>query len=101
LLLSVWPGVILTDSILKIWFEWYFALSQRPVFQIGGLDSFTYLWYIPATVFPLPWVWRSLMRKSRDSTQASALEMIGKIATELGLEAKPTEAEANASHADA
>lgn len=85
LILTVWPGVELTDSLLKLWFDWYFAFSQREIFQIGGFDAFTYLWYLPLTAVPLPWVWRSLMRKSRASIHASALEMIGKIATELGV----------------
>ncbi len=89
LLLTVWPGVWLTDSMLKLWFAWYYALTQKPMFIWGGFEAFTYIWYIPLCVVPLPWFWRSIMRRSRTTSHASGLEMIGKIAKELGVTPPP------------
>ncbi len=73
LAVSVWPGLPITHSLLVTYFPgWY-----------GGLVSgwfATWMWYLPLTVIPIPWVWRSVMRKMRASTHASAVEAIGKIA---------------------
>lgn len=85
LILTVWPGVWLTDSMLKLWFTWYYTLTQKPMFVWGGFEVLTYLWYIPLCVLPLPWFWKSIMRRSRRTSRQSALEMIGKIAKELGV----------------
>lgn len=85
LALTVWPGVMLTDSMLKLWFDWYYTWTQIELFQIAGFDALTYLWYLPLTLFPLPWIWRSLMARSRATMEVSAHEMIGKIAMELGV----------------
>lgn len=89
LLLTIWPGVWLTDSMLKIWFNWYYDLTQKPALVWGGFEVFTYLWYIPLCVLPLPWFWRSIMRRSRRTAHASALETIAKIARELGVTPPP------------
>jgi hypothetical protein len=91
---TVWPGVWLTDSMLKMWFTGYYHLTQKPIFVWGGFDAFTYLWYLPLCALPLPWYWRSIMRRSRGTSYASALEMIAKIARELGVEPPPEAAEA-------
>ena len=71
LLLTVWPGVYFMDELVaqfvpSLWRPWV-----------------TYYWYIPITVIPLPWMWRGIMRKSRATIDASAREMIAKIAKEL------------------
>lgn len=68
LVATVWPGVLLMDSLIPG--EW------------GWIP--TWWWYVPLTVLPIPWAWRGAMKKSRASSHASALEMIKRIASELG-----------------
>ncbi|RMH12038.1 MAG: hypothetical protein D6695_07755 [Planctomycetota bacterium] len=87
--LTIWPGVTLTDRVLSLWFEWYHGLTQMDVFHAGGFAFFTYAWYLPLTVLPLPWLWRSWMRRARATATVSALETIAKIAKELGVEPPP------------
>lgn len=70
LAVTVWPGVLLTDSLLKSWFAWY-----------PGAWWVTWSWYIPLTLFPIPWIWRSIARKSRASALVHAHEQIGTIAS--------------------
>ena len=72
-ILSVWPGVWLTDSLMLTYFPSFTARVP------------TWWWYLPLTVIPLPWFAVTSMRKSRLTARASAMEMIGKIAGELGL----------------
>lgn len=63
--LSVWPGVWLTDSMLKAYFS--------------GYDWNTYLWYIPLTALPVPWMaWRMWTRSLR-SAREHAAETIPKL----------------------
>lgn len=93
LAVTVWPGVVVTDSMLRLWFEWYNHLTQIGLFNIGGFSWFTYAWYLPLTVLPLPWMWKGWMRRSRGTAHVSALEMIAKMAGELGV-AAPAEAAA-------
>jgi hypothetical protein len=71
--LSVWPGVWLTDSLMLTYFPSFTARVP------------TWWWYLPLTVIPLPWLAISSMRKSRMTARASARDMIGKIAVELGV----------------
>ena len=94
LLLTIWPGVWLTDSMLKIWFNWYYALTQKDFFIFSGFEWFTYAWYLPLCVVPLPWFWRSIVRRSRRTAHESALEMIAKMAKELGVTPPPEAARA-------
>jgi hypothetical protein len=70
-LLTIWPGVILTDSLMKTYFPGFTASVP------------TSWWYLPLTVLPLPLMWRSWMRKSRTLGMASAQEQAAKIAAEL------------------
>lgn len=49
-LLTIWPGVWLTDSMLKTYFT--------------GYDFNTWLWYIPLTVLPIPFMWRKWHQQS-------------------------------------
>lgn len=89
LAVTVWPGVIVTDSMLRLWFEWYNHLTQIALFNVGGFSWFTYAWYLPLTVLPLPWMWKGWMRRSCGTAHVSALEMIAKMAGELGVAAPP------------
>lgn len=77
LAVTVWPGLPITHSLLVNYFPgWY-----------GGLVSGwfrTWMWYLPLTVIPIPWAWRSTMRKMRATTLASAREAVGKIAGAVG-----------------
>lgn len=70
LIVTVWPGVWVTDSMLKTYFSWY----TIP----------TWWWYLPLSVIPLPWMWRSFMNKSRASADLSAREVIADLATAVG-----------------
>ncbi len=77
LAVSVWPGLPITHSLLVTYFpEWYGGLIS------GWFD--TWMWYLPLTVLPIPWAWRSVMKKMRASTHAAALETVGKIAGAVG-----------------
>lgn len=67
---TVWPGVVFTDSLLNTWFGWY----PNPWW-------FTWAWYIPLTAIPIPWIWRSVSRKSQASALVHAYEQIDKITT--------------------
>ncbi len=70
LIATVWPGVWVTDSMLKTYFSWY----TIP----------TWWWYLPLSVIPLPWMGRSFMHKSRAPADASAREVITDIAAAVG-----------------
>ncbi len=69
IIVSVWPGVWLTDSMLVTYFAWYSNWTQ-------SMPWLTYAWYLPMSVLPLPWVWRGIVRKSRTEAVESAREMI-------------------------
>lgn len=62
---TVWPGVWLTDELLLTYFQWY--------------DYITWMWYLPITIVPLPWMVRSIMRKSEAAAIESANELIERI----------------------
>lgn len=57
LILTVWPGVWLTDSLLDVYWTKYANWGE-------SMPWLTYAWYLPLTALPLPWVWRGLTRKS-------------------------------------
>lgn len=67
LLVTIWPGVWVTDSMLKTYFSWY----TIP----------TWWWYLPVSVLPIPWMWRSFIRKSTSAAETSAREIVADIAT--------------------
>lgn len=69
---TIWPGVWITESML----ESYFPGSW--------IARYTWWWYIPLSVLPLPWAGISLWRKSSAEALASAHETIGNIAKEVG-----------------
>lgn len=74
LVVSVWPGLPITDSLLRTWFDWY-ARIFAPDRSVK-----TWMWYLPLTVLPAPWVWIALKRKTDVLTAAAAREAIEKIA---------------------
>jgi hypothetical protein len=78
LVLTVWPGVYCMDELIaqllpSLWRPWV-----------------TYYWYIPLTILPAPWLWRSMMHRSRASAREHAMETITKIAAEVGGVVEPS-----------
>lgn len=73
LALSVFPGVWITHSMLSIYFDWYPSELWK-----------TCAWYLPLSILPIPWVWKTAMGRSRGEAEVSAHELIEKIAAELG-----------------
>lgn len=67
-IISIWPGVWFTDSMLSTYFSWYPRWSW-----------FTEAWYIPLTLLSIPALWK-YFKKSEVKTHAEALETIQKIA---------------------
>jgi hypothetical protein len=72
MLLTIWPGVYFMDELIAQfapgwWRPWV-----------------TYYWYLPLTILPIPWLWASLMKRSRASIHAAVIEAIGRIAKEIG-----------------
>jgi len=72
LAVTLWPGVWLTDSMLKTYFDWY----TMP----------TWIWYIPLTVIPVPFMWRRAVVHSRAAAEDSARELIERIRDALAPE---------------
>jgi len=62
LIASVWPGILLTDSMLRMYFSWY----TIP----------TWWWYLPMTVPFVPFAWWKAWKVSRASGHAEAEEII-------------------------
>lgn len=71
--LTIWPGVIFTDSLLNTWFGWY-----------PNETWITYAWYMPLTILPLPWLHMKAMARTRLAALVHAHEQIGRIAKALG-----------------
>jgi len=69
LAVSVWPGVWLTDSMLRTYWT--------------GYDFVTWMWYLPLTILPIPWMWKRLLSKSRLAAGAHAKELAERIRAEL------------------
>jgi len=67
LLVSVWPGLPLTDSFLYS-FGWYERLM--------GVSIKTWMWYLPLTILPIPFIWKTAIQKSKASAHAHAVETI-------------------------
>ena len=67
---TVWPGLPMTDSMLRSWIATY--------------DSWpwwvTYAWYIPLGILPLPWMWIKWHTSSKAAATEHALEQIEAIA---------------------
>ena len=73
LALTIWPGVYCMDELVSQVGLW------RPEHP-----WLTYYWYLPLTVVPIPWIWRSVMVKSRRSAREHAGETIEAIAQAIG-----------------
>lgn len=65
LVLSVWPGVWLTDSMIRTYFTSY-------SWSFWG----TCAWYLPLTILPTPFAISSAFKKSRASAHKEALALI-------------------------
>jgi hypothetical protein len=74
LVLTVWPGLPITDGFLQN-FDWYARLTA------GRLD--TWMWYLPLTVIPAPFMLRSTARKSRVSAAEHARETVERVAESI------------------
>lgn len=72
LVMTVWPGVYFMDQLM---------IQLLPSVRDAVA---TWVWYLPVAVLPIPWVWRSVMERARRTTRESAVEVIEKIAGELG-----------------
>jgi hypothetical protein len=70
LVLTIWPGVWLTDSMLRSYWDWY---SATPWWS-------TYVWYMPLTVPFCPVAMRSALRKSRAAAAAEIPAILAKVA---------------------
>ena len=78
LVLSVWPGVWLTDSMLKTYFISWYTMSFW----------WTCAWYMPLTVPFVPIAILQSLRRSRASAKHAAMELITKVRALVG-EAEP------------
>jgi hypothetical protein len=70
ILFSIWPGVYFMDELIAqflpgMWRPWV-----------------TYYWYLPLTILPTPFLWRSVMAKSRRTMREHADETLAKITKE-------------------
>ncbi len=73
LLLSIWPGLPITESLLASMFPtWHW---------LWGTAAW---WYLPLSIIGAPWAVWSALKKSKAELAVSAIEMIGKIQKELG-----------------
>jgi hypothetical protein len=70
LVATVWPGIWLTDSMLRMYFSWY--------------DIPTWWWYLPLTVPFVPLGMLAALRRSRASIAREAEGLIRKVAAEVG-----------------
>ncbi|MFG0259936.1 MAG: hypothetical protein ACF8LK_06240 [Phycisphaerales bacterium JB041] len=76
LVFTVWPGVWLTDSLIATYWSAYGRWTE-------SMPWLTYAWYLPIAALPLPWVWRSLVRKSAAMAAESAREQAASVRSEL------------------
>jgi hypothetical protein len=73
IVLSIWPGSWLTDSMLRSYFTGY-----------NVAPWVTYAWYLPLTVVPLLWMIPRMLRRSREAAYAHAQEQIATLREALG-----------------
>jgi len=74
---TIWPGVWFTNEMLVTYWDWYLGLA-------GRMPWLTYAWYLPLTVIPLPWIFRTAIRRSDAAAEASGRELIERMGKELG-----------------
>ena len=72
LVITVWPGVWLTDSLLRTYFSWY---SFPP--------WVTWAWYLPLTAPFCPWIFWKAVKQSRASAASEMADLIPKIAAQI------------------
>lgn len=70
LIATVWPGVVLTDSLLRTYWTSY--------------DFRTWMWYLPLTAPFVPLAMRSALKRSRASAEPAADELIARVAEITG-----------------
>ena len=70
LVLSVWPGVVLADKFIPS--DW------------GWIGTHVWHWYMPLTVVSNAWAWWWAVRKTEQTTLASAVEAVAIVGKELG-----------------
>ncbi len=70
LLATVWPGVWLTDSMLRTYFT--------------GYDYQTWMWYLPLTVPVVPWAMWSTIRTSRRRGREAVGAVLERLSQTLG-----------------
>ena len=69
LVVTIWPGILLTDSMLKLYFSWY----TIP----------TWWWYLPLTVPFSPWAWWKAWKQSRTSAAVEGAELVSTLTATL------------------
>lgn len=74
---TVWPGVWLTHQMLVTYWGWYLGLANQ-------WPWITYAWYLPMTVLPIPFIFRTALRRSHAGAAVSANELIERIGKEIG-----------------
>lgn len=72
---TVWPGVLLADSFMRLHLPFYEQWTTN------GLK--TWWWYVPLTILSLVWAWFAAMHKTNRTAAAAARETLKKIAEEL------------------
>lgn len=74
LVVTIWPGLPLTESFM-LSFGWYERLL--------GDSIQTWMWYLPLTMIPAPFAWRTAILKSKKSANQHAQETIERIRSVL------------------
>lgn len=69
LVVTIWPGILLTDSMLKLYFSWY----TIP----------TWWWYLPLTVPFSPWAWWKAWKQSKASAAVEGAELVSTLTATL------------------
>ncbi len=75
LIITIWPGLPLTDGFMSS-FQWYEKL-------VASTGIKTWYWYLPLTILPAPFAWKSSIKKSKASAIMSAQETIENIKPKL------------------
>lgn len=70
LVLTVWPGLPLTDSMLRLYFDWYAR---------SGVE--TWWWYLPCLLLALPPMWKQ-WKRARAEAREDAVKQVGKVEAE-------------------
>jgi hypothetical protein len=75
LIATVWPGVILTDTLIPS--SW------------GWIGQNVWTWYLPLTILANLWTWIWAVKNTEKTTRVSAAETIPAVATEVGGRTEP------------